>query len=232
MLSRILEPEVMDSPEEASDYDAIDHSVVNRQFVDDFLSFWDGRSPVLDVGTGTAQIPIELCRRRPDARVVGVDLAGHMLSVARRSAHVHGFADRLTLELQDAKRLSYPSASFPALISNSIIHHIPEPGSVLREIVRVLMPGGSLLVRDLLRPPDEVTFLRLVSMYSGAANADQRKMFGDSLRAALTLQEVRAMVMALGFAPASVLQTSDRHWTWTARPLGHGKTKRSGATSC
>ena len=63
MLPRVLEPEVMDSAEEASDYDAMDHSHVNRLFVTDFLTIWKGANPILDVGTGTAQIPIELCRQ-------------------------------------------------------------------------------------------------------------------------------------------------------------------------
>ena len=42
-------------------------------------------------------------------------------------------------------------------------------------------------------------------------------MFADSLHAALTLDEVRALVAALGFDPAGVRQTTDRHWTWAAR---------------
>src|SRR5207248_821221 len=50
MLPRVLEPEVMDSPEEARDYDAMEHAAVNRVFVDDFLKLWDGGQPLLDVG--------------------------------------------------------------------------------------------------------------------------------------------------------------------------------------
>src|SRR5438876_5952427 len=85
MLPRVLEPEVMDSAEEARDYDAMDHSQVNRLFVADFLAFYAPRAgdTLLDVGTGTAQIPIELCRQNTDARIVAVDLAEHMLRVAR-----------------------------------------------------------------------------------------------------------------------------------------------------
>ena len=75
MLPRVLEPEVMDSAAEAHDYDAMDHAQVNRVFVADFLAVWDGRGQVLDVGTGTAQIPVELCRRVDGVRVVGIDLA-------------------------------------------------------------------------------------------------------------------------------------------------------------
>ena len=54
-------------------------------------------------------------------------------------------------------------------------------------------------------------------MYAGAANAHQRKMFGDSLHAALSLAEVQSLVTTLGFHAATVRQTTDRHWTWAAR---------------
>ena len=96
-----------------------------------------------------------------------------------------------------------------------------------REVTRVgLGLGGGREVddrgvRDLLRPPDEPTLARLVDLHAAGANAHQRQMFADSLRAALTLDEIRALVAGLGFDPAGVRQTTDRHWTWAAcRPRG------------
>jgi ubiquinone/menaquinone biosynthesis C-methylase UbiE len=217
MLPRVLEPEVMDSPEEARDYDAMDHQAVNRVFVADFLAFWDGRGPVLDVGTGTAQIPIELCQRVADVPVVAVDLAEHMLRVGQANLDRSGLAGRVQLKRCDAKGLPFPAGSFGAVISNSIVHHIPEPAQVLAEMVRVADRGATLFVRDLLRPDDEAHVRHLVAAYAGDANAHQQQMFGDSLRAALTLTEIRQLVAALGFDPAAVQQTTDRHWTWQAR---------------
>jgi ubiquinone/menaquinone biosynthesis C-methylase UbiE len=207
----------MDSPEEARDYDAMDHSVVNRIFAADFLAIWDGQNPILDVGTGTAQIPIELCSQAPAAQVVGIDLAAHMLRVGQDNVARAGLAERIRLQQCDAKHTPFAGGEFAAVISNSIVHHIPEPGDVLAEMVRVVPPDGLLFVRDLLRPADEETLARLVAAYAGDANAHQQKMFGDSLRAALTLVEIRALVATLGFAPNSVQQTTDRHWTWTAK---------------
>jgi ubiquinone/menaquinone biosynthesis C-methylase UbiE len=217
MLARVLEPEVMDSPEEARDYDAMDHSAVNRVFVDDFLAAWDGRNPVLDVGTGTAQIPIELCRRDPRATVVAADLAEQMLVVGRANVRRAGLEDRLRLERCDAKRLPYGAARFGAVMSNSIVHHIAEPGVVLAEMVRVVQPGGMLFIRDLLRPDNEDELRRLVAAYAGDANAHQRQMFADSLHAALSLAEIRSLVTALHFDATGVRQTTDRHWTWCGR---------------
>mgnify|MGYP000035339191 CR=1 FL=1 len=69
-------------------------------------------------------------------------------------------------------------------------------------------------MRDLLRPSSEEEVQRLVETYAAGANAHQQMMFANSLRAALSLEEVREMVRSLGFAASSVNQTSDRHWTW------------------
>jgi ubiquinone/menaquinone biosynthesis C-methylase UbiE len=217
MLPRVLEPEVMDSAEEASDYDAMDHAQVNRVFVADFLAGWGGDNPVLDLGTGTAQIPIELCRQSPTAQVVAADLAEHMLRFAEQNVKRAGLAGRIRLQLCDAKRLPLASGTFAAVMSNSIVHHIPEPAAVLAEAVRVLAPGGFLFLRDLLRPADDEQVRHLVETYAGTANAHQRQMFEDSLRAALTLDEVRGLAAGLGLNPADVRQTSDRHWTWQTR---------------
>ena len=182
MLPRTLEPEVMDTPEEARDYDAMDHSGVNRIFVADFLAVWNGRNPILDVGTGTAQIPIELCRQHPAARVTAIDLADHMLAVGRGTWSVPVCTGRITLECRDAKALPYANGSFAAVISNSIVHHIPEPGGVLAEMVRVLSPAAGCWCATCSGQPSDAEVHRLVDLYAAGANAHQRKMFDDSLR--------------------------------------------------
>jgi ubiquinone/menaquinone biosynthesis C-methylase UbiE len=214
MLQRVLEPEVMDTREEARDYDAMDHGAVNRLFVADFLAVWDGGNPILDVGTGTAQIPLELCRHASAARVVAIDRAQEMLCVAQDNVRRAALEERLHLEVCDAKSMPYGDHSFAAVISNSIVHHIPEPHRVLAEMLRVLRLGGTLLVRDLRRPPDETALQQLVDQYAGAASPHQQQMFRDSLHAALSLAEIRQLVAGLGRDSSSVQQTSDRHWTW------------------
>jgi ubiquinone/menaquinone biosynthesis C-methylase UbiE len=206
----------MDTAEEARDYDAMGHMEVNRVFVQDFLAVWAGQGPILDVGTGTALIPIEFCRQSPNGSIVAVDAAGHMLAVARENVRKAGLDPRITCQLVDAKRMPFVDGSFPAVISNSIVHHIPDPRAVFAEIARVAAPGVTIFVRDLLRPADEATLKQLVRTYAGDANARQQKMFAESLHAALALDEVRALVAGVGFDPAGVRQTTDRHWTWIA----------------
>src|SRR5262245_22713000 len=136
MLPRVLEPEVMDSAEEARDYDGMDHSTVNAVFVANFLAVWTGRNPLLDVGTGTAQIPIALGKASTSAEIVAIDLADHMLALGRENVQRAGLDRRIRLERVDAKRMPYATGSFGGVISNSIIHHIPDPAAVFAEMAR------------------------------------------------------------------------------------------------
>ncbi len=219
MLSRVLEPEVMDTTEDAVDYDAMDHTHVNRVFVDDLLRVLPttkSRLRIFDAGTGTAQIPIELLRRNIAAEIVAADAASEMLRLARDNIAAAGFASSITCALRDCKQLPEPDASFDVVMSNSIIHHIPEPAAVFAECWRILKPGGLLFVRDLHRPASEQELRSLVEQYAGEANAHQRQLFSDSLRAALTVDEVRQFVEQLGISAASIAMTSDRHWTLSA----------------
>jgi ubiquinone/menaquinone biosynthesis C-methylase UbiE len=251
-IARILEPEVMDAPQDAEDYDRMDHSAVNRVFVDDLLAAIqesgvgsqesdaggqrlevrgeEGQSlltsdlcsltspplDILDLGTGTALIPIELCRRLADCRVMAVDAATSMLDLARYNLESASLTQRIQLAHIDAKKLPYKDGLFDVVMSNSIVHHIPEPLPVLREAVRVTKSGGLLFIRDLLRPDSAEQLNHQVATYAADCNAHQRQLFADSLHAALSLDEIRELVGSLGFAPETVQQTSDRHWTWRA----------------
>jgi ubiquinone/menaquinone biosynthesis C-methylase UbiE len=231
MLPRVLEPEVMDTPEEARDYDAMDHASVNARFCDDLLWFANrgGRSAlardaarVIDFGTGTAQIPIALCSRAAGFSVVAIDLAENMLALARTNVARAGLDDRIRLVKVDAKGTSFEDGAFGACISNSIIHHIPEPAQGFAEMWRVTAPGGLLFVRDLHRPESDAAVDQLVALYGGSPPADpalvasfehQRSLFRASLCAALTVAEIAALVAPLGVPASAITMTSDRHWT-------------------
>ena len=217
VLQRTLEPEVMDTPDEARDYNEMDHSEVNRVFVDDLLACGEIVGDVLDLGTGTALIPVALCERVEECRVMACDMSASMLDLAVYNLAVTAAAERIQLDQADAKQLNYEDDEFDIVISNSIVHHIPEPLVALREAVRVVKPGGLLFFRDLMRPESSNEVDDLVATYAAEANKHQRQMFDDSLRAALTLEEMRELVITLGFAPNTVRATSDRHWTWIVR---------------
>ncbi|WDI44702.1 class I SAM-dependent methyltransferase [Bremerella sp. P1] len=223
MLERILEPEVMDTPQEAMIYDDMDHNAVNESFVSDLIAFL-GIDPdveaemidILDIGTGTARIPILLAERIPQCRIMGADASIAMLDVARINIDIAGMLERVQLARLDAKQTDYEDGFFTGVMSNSIIHHIPEPLAVLKEAVRLAAPGGWLFFRDLVRPDSTEQVEQLVATYCGDEPEEARKMFGESLLAALSLAEIREMVASCGFDPETVQLTSDRHWTWAA----------------
>ena len=120
----------------------MDHCTVNRLFVGDFLAVWNQRSPILDIGTGTARIPIEFCRQSALGKVIGIDLAEEMLKLGQVNIDREGLGARIKLERIDAKRMPYPTGTFQAIMSNSIVHHIPEPRAMFAELVRVSRQGS------------------------------------------------------------------------------------------
>jgi ubiquinone/menaquinone biosynthesis C-methylase UbiE len=214
----------MDTAQEAADYDAMDNREPNARFCADCLHYATF-SNALDVGTGTALIPIAMCTRAPALAMVGVDLADHMLAAAKRNVERAGLAERIALQKIDAKRLPFDDGAFEAVVSNSIVHHIPEPARAIAEMFRV--SKRVLFVRDLLRPDSDEEVARLVALHGGkpagespearARHARQLALLDASLRAALTLDEVRAIVVELGIDASSASQTSDRHFTIAAR---------------
>jgi ubiquinone/menaquinone biosynthesis C-methylase UbiE len=224
MISRVLEPEAMETAEEVRQYDAMDHSEVNSRFVADFLSAHGTcrGGEILDVGTGTARIPIALAQIDTQARILALDLSDTMLAQAEVNIAASGLGSRIRTYQGDAKALldSFGQGIFEGVISNTIIHHIPEPLPALDTMARLVARGGTLMVRDLTRPGSLDDIRRLSDTYAGRESSAARALFEASLNAALTLEEFRSLLGDLGFSPREVTMTSDRHWTWTwHRPL-------------
>ena len=223
MLPRVLEPEVMDKPEEAREYDAMDFTAVNGRFVADFLqAHGAGRGgEILDVGTGPGRIAIALCRADRHCRVLGVDLAGPMLDLARRNVADAELTDRIRFARGDAKSLPFPDGRFVAVMSNTIVHHIPDPSVALVEMTRLVAEGGTLFVRDLARPATAAAVETLVEQHTVGEPVAAKALFRDSLCAGLTLDEVCGFIKPLGIGPEALTMTSDRHWTLSwQKPAG------------
>lgn len=224
MIDRLLEPELMDDPQEAVTYDSMDHTDVNRKFVDDLLAGGEVGPDVLDLGTGTARIPIELCHRVNSCRVLASDGAVSMLEVARYNVSVNSLDARIQLHHADAKSIPIDDETFDTVLSNSLIHHVPDPAVIVLQIVRLTKTGGRIFVRDLYRPDSVAEIDELVERIVGQESSDAQAMFRNSLHAALTLAEIRALVAQHGLDPEDVQMTSDRHWTWHSRK-GHSPTE-------
>lgn len=215
-MERILENEAMDDAEEACEYDAMDFRAVNGAFADDVVALGLRRGHALDVGTGTARIPILIAGRLPDVRLTALDASEAMLELGRKNVAEAGLEGRIALVSGDARRLPFPDATFDGVFGNGFVHHLPDPTDFFREVARVAKPGAVILIRDLLRPETPEVADELVERYAGDASPRQRQLFRDSLGASLALDELAAMLAAAGLTEAmggALSQTSDRHWT-------------------
>ena len=98
---------------------------------------------VLDVATGTAAVAIELVRRT-GCSVVGLDQSPEMLAEARRRVSAADLADRIELVEGTADHLPFEDASFDGLTFTYLLRYVDDPGRTLRELARVVRPGGSI----------------------------------------------------------------------------------------
>ncbi|NEP41854.1 MAG: class I SAM-dependent methyltransferase [Okeania sp. SIO2G4] len=212
-MDRILEPEVMDTWEEAEEYDSMDFLEVNQAFAESSIEIGPKKGLVLDVGTGTARIPILICQQQPEWQIIGIDLSKNMLTIGERNIEKAQLQSQVKLELVDAKKIPYSEHSFEMVISNSIVHHLSEPLLLFQEVKRVLQPQGGIFIRDLLRPETPELKEELVDKYARDCNQHQQKLFRDSLQAALTIVEVEKIVKDAGIKEVKIYQSSDRHWT-------------------
>lgn len=98
---------------------------------------------VLDVATGTGAVAIELARRT-GCRVVGLDQSAEMLTAGRDRVAAAGLGDRIELVHGRAESLPFPDASFGAVTFTYLLRYVDDPGATLRELARVLRPGGTM----------------------------------------------------------------------------------------
>eukprot|EP00752_Nemacystus_decipiens_P014121 g12557.t1 len=143
--------------------------------------------------------------------ILAIDLAQSMLDLAQNKITQAGLDHRITLAKMDVKALDLPDNSFDAVFSNTILHHLPEPGAMLAEAARVLKPNGLLLIRDLYRPDSLEALNALVDEHAGDSDEAQRQLFADSLHAALTPEELRELADRHGLTDCEIVIDTDRH---------------------
>jgi len=103
---------------------------------------------VLDAGTGPGTLVRELARSLPGLQIYGIDLSEDMIGLARAHARREQLEERVHFESGDVAHLPYPDQSFDAVVSTISMHHWFELEQPLRELYRVLRPGGQLWIYD------------------------------------------------------------------------------------
>ena len=178
----------------------------------------DRISRVLDLGCGPGVSAFVLAERLPDATVSGIDIARKMISRAE-THHREQFAhlDNVEFAVADATELPFESGTFDLAVGHSFLYLVPDRQAVLREVRRVMAPGGSLVLME----PNREGSLREAATrsfgrdLSGAATWDSlrfrtsmvlwRMVSGNVGR--LEPETVRGWFREAGFDTASVLPT-------------------------
>jgi len=130
---------------------------------------------VADIGTGTGFVAAGLAPLA--ARVYGFDASPEMLEVARRN--LKGFAN-VELQQVPGDQLPLPDGSLDGVFANMYLHHAPDPQAAIREMIRVLKPGGVLCITDLDSHNHEWQREQMADLWLGFGRDDIRNWFGQA----------------------------------------------------
>lgn len=204
----------MDEAEQARAYAMADFAEPNERFVryfeDEYPELRTGA--VLDLGCGPGDIVLRLASRRPGLAVHGIDGSEAMLRFANdRLQTLPGLGDRVQFITGVLPGAALPLPGYDAVISNSLLHHLHDPGVFWRAVLEAGMPGAAVLVMDLFRPDSVAAAEAIVAQYSGGEPEVLQRDFLASLCAAFEPGEVRAQLHQHGLGTLQVRTVSDRH---------------------
>jgi ubiquinone/menaquinone biosynthesis C-methylase UbiE len=214
-VKRELEPELMEGVEQASAYAAADFATVNAAFAEAFQTRFASLEirRIIDLGCGPADIPVRLASSDPELMITAVDGSGAMLEAARARVRDQGLSERVRLvEARIPGVVEAAGSGHDAVISNSLLHHLPDPRVLWREILRLGRRGAAVMVGDLRRPESREEASAIVERYSGGEPEILRRDFYVSLLAAFTVAEVASQLEEAGLAGHLEIWTpTDRH---------------------
>lgn len=214
-MQRVTEPELMDDPWQAQAYAHADFDQAHSLIVEAFDACFPGvelAGNLLDLGCGPGDISFRFAARFPGSTVTGVDGAAAMIDLANlRKARETTTADRVSFIEGVIPGVALPLHPYAAIISNSLLHHLHDPG-VLWEFIAAYAGTDTLIfVADLLRPSSTREARRLVDEYAAGEPEVLRRDFYNSLLAAFEPREVEAQLVTAGLGELSVEVISDRH---------------------
>ena len=122
----------------------------------------DGK--VLDVATGTGDVAFAIARANPGCKVTGLDLAPKMLEIAERKSKQNDLADRVDFILGESENIPYADNSYDGVTVAFGVRNFENLGEGLKEMHRVLKPGGQVVVLEFTRPRI-FPFKQLFGMY-------------------------------------------------------------------
>ena len=211
-MQRILEPEVMDTPENVLAYASADFSEVNQKFVNDLIKKYSSHlKNVLDLGCGPADIVIRLASNLSKVKITAIDASKNMIKVANENVTKAKLNNKISLLAGYVPGLQLPEKSFDTIISNSLLHHLPNPLVLWEEIIRLGKNNAAIFIMDLLRPSSPEAAKEIVEKYSLEEHPILKEDFYNSLLAAFSVDEVKDQLKDANLLKLNVEIISDRH---------------------
>jgi 2-polyprenyl-3-methyl-5-hydroxy-6-metoxy-1,4-benzoquinol methylase len=212
-VDRVLEPELMDDPEQVLAYARADFAAENQGFVDRFGEYFPEFSSgrVLDAGCGPADIPVRFAKRYQACQVIAVDASVPMIQLGEQAVKQAGLTDRITMRCERFEAISGANV-FDAALSNSLLHHLPNPLQFWHKLRQLVKPGSPVLVMDLLRPDSVEDAQAIVDRYAAGEPDILRRDFYRSLLAAFTEDEVTSQLARMNLTRLLIDVIDDRHW--------------------
>lgn len=214
-MKRRPEPELMDSEAQTAAYAAADFNESNTLFTERFTGRFPGLPAsglMVDLGCGPGDIVIRMARAFPSWQITGLDAGENMLRCARQRLAEEKNCDNVEFRHAYLPDDSLQPRSCQAVISNSLLHHLPDPHALWASIGHMGRPGCVVLVMDLARPGSLTAAKQLVDQYSEGEPEVLREDFYNSLLAAYTVDEVGDQLRKAGLDRITVDMASDRHW--------------------
>jgi cyclopropane fatty-acyl-phospholipid synthase-like methyltransferase len=213
MMDRILEPELMEDPKQVDAYARADFEEENQGFVERFKEYFPefAQGTVLDLGCGPGDIPIRFAKRYPDCQVIGIDASAPMIQLGEQAVKDSGLVDRITLRCERYEEVAGARIA-DAVISNSLLHHVPNPLQFWQKIRQLARPGALVLVMDLLRPESPEAAQAIVDQYAANEPEILRRDFYNSLLAAFTEDEIGSQLARMNLTRLLIDVPDDRHW--------------------
>ncbi|MFO0701528.1 MAG: class I SAM-dependent methyltransferase [Nitrospira sp.] len=213
MMERILEPELMDDPKQAEAYARADFEEENQSFVERFKEYFPefAQGTVLDLGCGPGDIPIRFAKLYPACQVIAIDASAPMIQLGEQAVKEVGLADRITLRCERYEDIAGARIA-DVVISNSLLHHLPNPLQFWQKIRQLVRPGAPVLVMDLLRPDSTEAAQAIVDQYAANEPDILRRDFYNSLLAAFTEDEIGSQLARMNLTRLLIDIPDDRHW--------------------
>lgn len=212
-MERLPEPELMNGYEQARAYACADFNGPNSLFIKLFTDTFPETAlgNVLDLGCGPADICIRFAMDHPQSKIYGVDGSPAMLDFARQEIASRNLINRIFLIKGMLPHIKLPEKQYSAIISNSLLHHLPDPMTLWNLIKSYALKGTAVLIMDLMRPKNRKQAKSIVKKYSAKESEILKKDFFNSLLAAYRIEEVKNQLKQARIDSLKVEAVSDRH---------------------